>query len=1009
MHIRTTRSLVNLPRVAPLLALSLLLQMVTFVIPAEAQTTIHVPGDASTIQAGIDAAANGDTVIVAPGTYNENIDFKGKAVTVTSGARAFSDAAVAATIINGSADGPVVSFVTNEPTSAVLNGFTVQNGHISLFSEPNGCGISIDNASPTISNNVVTNNFDCGVLVSNLAGPLLEGNDIKNSVATLNGLGSGYQGTGLAIASGGNVQVIGNTIEDNVAENVNTNDSHCCGGVAIQSATQVLLQNNIIRNNQSSQGTGLGLFESTTPTKLVLIQNLIYGNHEAHNDETSTQIHLFGATQPPYPSVTEINNTIYGIGGQEMALFFAPSLIANNIFVNTAPVTSTPTLIFPALACEETPAQNASWTIDHNDIFNAGILQPSGCTLGPGNIAVDPQLVNPTGGDLHAQPTSPVIAAGDINAPDILSADLDGKARTVCNTIDMGVYEVHPHPAINLQTSANPIAGGSSVTFTARVPGNCNTPTGTISFLDGTTVIGTAMLNGLGSASFTTSSLFVGTHPITVTYPGDFNFDNGTSNLISEVVTGYPTTTGLNVAPIPANAFQSITLTATVTSAFGTPTGTVTFIAGGAALGSAVLNGSGIATTTISTLGAGNYSITAVYGGSPTFAGSTSAVVQEKVLGANTATSLAAAPNPVIFGQTLTLTATVAATQGNGVPTGSVNFLDGAQPLGSAVLNTKGVAVLNTSSLALGMHRITVSYAGSPNANASASAPINVVVEPIPTSIGLTSTPNPANFGQTVTFAASVTAAGTLPAGIVTFFDQGKDLGSAALNGSGTASFATAALTPGTHPITATLSPTGPYGSSTSAVLDESILNYNFSLSVSSISLTLPSGGYQVLTLTVTPVGGFPGTVALGCASVPTHTLCNFKPSTSPPLSNGAQTVQFTVNTSDVLGYGQRVGKLTLPGFPSRENGSPRLAGVLFPLMMLCGLVGAATRRLDLRLRRLFLLVAIAGLSFSVAACSGKLPGVTPPGTYTVTVTGADTDPTSSIVHTVNLQLTVTP
>ncbi len=988
------------------------------------QATIHVPADQPTIQAGINAANNGDTVLVAPGTYTENIDFKGKSITVTSGATSYAGAA--ATVIQAPAVGPVVILQSGETPAAVLNGFTLTHGMSAQGSITTGDGIDILNASPTLTNNVISGHIGCSIDAFNASSLLVEGNHVLGQVSSAAPSPCGTtvfpdsaQGQStIQIVSSGNVKVIGNLIENN--------QSFSVSGISISGTSNTLLQNNTVRFNVAS---GASVFMYSPIQSLQIIQNLVYDNATILTAESGTfegagpagiEIFQLKPLTPP-PTLIVVNNTVYenegpdptiGVGpsgsaSQFLIQFpFGPSTIANNLFVGFGGE--------PPVYCDAPSIGNSPIAFIDNDAYNAftgGPQQSSPC--GPagqnsGTLSVDPQFLNPAAYDFHTQPTSPIVAAGDINAPLIPSADLDSKARTVCGTIDMGVYEVRPHPPIVLQTSANPIVGGNPVTFTAKITGNCNVPTGTVTFLDGTTVLGSVVLDGNASASLVAPSLFVGTHNITVTYPGDFNFEDSISNTVVEVVTGFPSTTSMSAAPNPASAFQSITLSATVSSAFGTPIGTVAFMTGGVTVATATLNSSGIATAVVSTLGAGTYSITAVYSGSTDYAVSTSAPVLEKVVGAETTVSLLASPNPVIFGQTLTLTATVAATQGNGVPAGSVTFLDGTQTLGSAPLSTKGIAVFPTSSLALGTHNITVSYAGSSNANASISNLVSVAVIPIPASIGLTATPNPANFGQTVTFTASVAAAGT-PSGAVTFFDQGTSLGSVVLNASGAASFATSTLIAGKHQITATFNPTGPYGTSTSAPLSETILDYDFSLSASTTSLTIPGGGYQILSVTVTPIGGFPGTVSLGCSALPVHTLCNFKPSTTSPLSKGSQAVQFTLNTSDVLGYGQKVGTLSVPGFPSRHNSSLQFAGILLPLMMLGGFTGTASRRCNSQVRRLLLIVAAACMSLNIAACSGQLPGVTPPGTYTVTVIGTDTDPTSNIVHSVNLQLTVTP
>ncbi len=117
-------------------------------------TIINVPADQPTIQVGIDASTIADTVLVQPGTYVENINFNGKLITLGSLFLTTQDSSyILSTIIDGNAASRVVSFVSSENSSAILNGFTITNGSSSY-----GAGIYCNGASPTLVNLLIKEN-----------------------------------------------------------------------------------------------------------------------------------------------------------------------------------------------------------------------------------------------------------------------------------------------------------------------------------------------------------------------------------------------------------------------------------------------------------------------------------------------------------------------------------------------------------------------------------------------------------------------------------------------------------------------------------------------------------------------------------------------------------------------------------------------------------------------------------------------------------------------------------
>jgi hypothetical protein len=930
----------------PVCLLSLLICLVPAIL---AQQTIHIATDRPTIQAGINAAANGDTVLVAPGTYYENIDFKGKAITVTS------SAGPATTIIDGSgtAGMPVVLFQTQELRTSVLSGFTIQHGGTQTFtSQPSG-GIFVHFAAPTIRGNIVSENRCSGIYAA--GGALIQGNivsatqynNFNSQDSYCQQTGTGVVVEGAASVGGYHNEVIGNTIQNNT-------QALGAGGIEINAAEGTLIQGNIISNNSGMIVGGIG----TVGTQAVsIIQNLIYQNSSTGSGyERAGGISISspqnGASTPPKALIAQntlsgnsLQNGIAGETATELSLSGATSgyTVVNNILAGSSSSV-------PAINCSVAYASLSPTpvVIDHNDIYNsAGSAYGGACsdqTGSLGNLSANPNFVSP-GADFHLVISSPVIDTGNNSAPDLPSTDLDGNPRIQDAThkgypvVDMGAYE---YPGLldggsvttTLTSSLNPSAYGQSVTFTATVTDASSTtgaPTGTVTFTDGTTILATQPLNSTNSttasASFATGVLSGGSHSITATYNPATGSPSSAS--LVQIVTGITTTASLTSSLNPAPYGSSVAFTAIVTSASnsaGAPTGTIRFMDGSAVLATQQLVSSDSATSraTLSTaaLSVGSHILSAVYVPSGAFVAST-ATLTETINGYSpTTTTLTGSPNPAILGNTATFFSSVTSTSpGAGPPTGAVTLTVG----GSTVLGTQ-------------------------------------------TLVASSSTTSQASF-----------AVNTLPVG-----GQG---------------------------ILASYNATGNFMGSTAAITEWIVPPPDFTIALASPSITIQTQHHLTTTVTVTSLNGFADSLTLTCANLPTYLTCRPTPAIATlAVANGTATVSLYLDTNSVLGYARNTPTSSPGRSPSPITWALLLSP--FGLFAGLAPWSRRRLQGHPCLRLLILVLAILPLSLTLSGCGpfvfrAYIPPSVGPGTYTIPITA--TDAATGLGHTAQLIVTVTP
>ncbi|MCL5276154.1 MAG: Ig-like domain-containing protein, partial [Chloroflexi bacterium] len=417
--------------------------------------------------------------------------------------------------------------------------------------------------------------------------------------------------------------------------------------------------------------------------------------------------------------------------------------------------------------------------------------------------------------------------------------------------------------SVAISATPHPSTFGQSVTVTLRAVSSVAgvTPTGFITLsIDGWSAA--IALDAAGSASYVTSTLSGGAHPMTATYGGIANF-SGSSASFTQTVNRTASTTRLTAAPNLSTYGETVTFTVQVTSAVPgfTPTGVVTLSAGGADI-PLLLDPGGAAVYATSTLSIATHTITATYDGDASYIGSWAGITQT-VNRAIAHPGLTVTPTPSTLRQPVTFTLQVTSSVAGITPTGSVTLCIDATEL-PLQLDSFGGATYVTDSLSIATHAVTMTYDGDSNFSGGATT-LTHTVQRAPSVASVAGAPNPAPFNQAVTFTLQVTSGltGLTPTGAITLSVDGADI-ALALDAGGGASYVTGTLRGGAHAITATYGGDASYNHS-SMTLTQVISRAATTTSLNASPAAVSELGQQVtFTLQVSSsVAGFTSTGAI--------------------------------------------------------------------------------------------------------------------------------------------------
>jgi hypothetical protein len=323
-----------------------------------------------------------------------------------------------------------------------------------------------------------------------------------------------------------------------------------------------------------------------------------------------------------------------------------------------------------------------------------------------------------------------------------------------------------------------------------------------------------------------------------------------------------------------------------------------------------------------------------------------------------------------------------------------------------------GPGTISGSTLTItGAGTVVVTASQTGNATYAAATPVSqsIVVNQAASATALTSSNTNANLNAPVTFTAIATSTAGTPTGGVQFLDGTTPLGTSVLNAQGVATYVISTLAAGSHSINAIYMGDSNFASS-QAALTQLVTAPGFSISASPASLSLKAGQTGIIQITLTPVGGYAGSLSIACTGLPQLSTCSFSPaSLTADGSNMAVSTTMTITTT-----GSNQGTVSeLNMVPLNPPGATALLCWL-PGCFIGFVLSRKRKQLSRSVRNAMWVLVLAACVSGMAACggggmsgssSGGGKSTTPAGSSTITVTVSGT---GSVSQTLTVDLTVT-